>query len=100
MLEGDHIETPAESVDTLAEGDDTEALPDTEQAPNPAAGVKTDPADKQDPSGEPAETEPHVPFKNGKEKFKFKDGEFEYDWATTKKYVELGRGGRKAMQEA
>jgi len=45
-------------------------------------------------------TEQYTPFKNGKEKFTFKDGEHEWDWETTKKYAELGRGGRLALQRA
>lgn len=68
----------------------TETVTDTPEAPN-SGSTATQSQEK---------SEPYVPFKSGKEKFKFKDAEVEWDWETTKKYAELGRGGRLAMQKA
>lgn len=41
-----------------------------------------------------------APFSNGKEKFTVNGKDFEWDWATTKKYAQLGRSGQIAQQKA
>lgn len=43
---------------------------------------------------------PYIPFSNGKEKFKVRGEEVEWDWNETKKWAQINRSGFLAMEQA
>lgn len=93
MLEQTDIPSVSENADISV--DETETQLDTSQAPS----LNDDPTQTQD-AEDSIEQTPPSPFATGKEKFKVNGQDKEWDWATTKKYAQLGYAGQAALERA